>query len=155
MSWIYLCFCWSKETVTIFCASFVIFFQFLTIYALKNDNWASLGPFKRLFLPMALQNHITAGSDERLTFCFGPHTRSCSGIKSCETPLEVYPDWLNLHKRLRFRPQYANLHHDNVFCSLQRNPPHLVSSSHFTLCGTTRLSPPTRPFPFSFAYWFL
>lgn len=88
---------WAEETVTIFCPSLVISHQFLTISALENNNWASvLGPFKGLFLPMALQNHMTAGSDERLTFSFGTHTRtqSSSGITSCETPLELYQtDW--------------------------------------------------------------
>lgn len=151
---------WAEETVTIFCPSLVISHQFLTISALENNNWASvLGPFKGLFLPMALQNHMTAGSDERLTFSFGTHTRtqSCSGITSCETPLELYQtDWTCI-KGCDFT------HHTLAYimtmfpaaCSVTSPPPHLASSSHFTLCGTTRLSPPTSLFPFLFACWFL
>lgn len=59
----------------------------------RTRKQLSVRAFKGLFLPMALQNTITAGSDKQLTFCFGTQTRTqlCSGIKSCETPSGALP----------------------------------------------------------------
>lgn len=43
-------------------------------------------------------------------------TQSRSGITSWKTPLELYPDWMSFHKRLRFHPWSFSLHHDNSSC---------------------------------------
>lgn len=100
---------------------------------------------------MAIQNHITAGSDERLTFCLGTHNRTVALNLVKARWSFIQTDWTCIKD--------CDFTHDMLAYIMTMFPPprYLATSSHFTLCGTTRLSPPTRLFLFLFLFacWFL
>lgn len=121
----------SRADFFFFYPSLVIFHQFLTISALENNN-SVLEHLKDCFCqwPYKTPSLLAAISSWPSVLEHTLVHNYAVALNLAKPPLELYPHWLNLHKRLRFHPWYTSLHDDNVSCSLQPPTSPLLPTLH-------------------------